>query len=659
MLKTCRPSSLTPLSSSSTQPLLTTSEIITDVAFVLKKNAKLVKDRFEEDAFVDKKYRITAVGYENADQCYYQPLIYENPVSSSGCSQKLMPTAKQCVAIPVTQSCRNSLQSNDHLNKRTIKPFKWIECKSHIVGVGKYACSYSAAFLASQNFKSQVQLRSVIKQHHLFTDNTDFTIPQLVLLKTLLSFENTGMDSNNQTCIKNSFSGNYAGICITSIISQLSRQACPKTLELFGDDNTLVLPQKAFSYQEETFQIWMNKFVVNCLPAPSQKEEHTININEKNNNTSCNQPTFSQKCFLQKLYENFALAYKSCRVIRKMDISPESGVRKSNNVIIWFKGMCIETEEILSVNNIDYHSNKNMNEMLDINHNTNVLGPDSTGWITVTEQGILQSFDLTKVMFSRGNISEKIRFGNLVQAGDQVLDMYAGIGYFSLPALVHGKAKHVYCCEWNPDAVFALKYNLKQNGVANRATVLAGDVRTTLMEHQSQCLLSPGKLTTNKDCEMKTTMLEFDRISLGLLPSSEGGWSTAVRFLRKDVGGWLHIHGNVPTLEKESWALWVCKKLYKIASIAGMGSEEVWGNDFVILCHYVERVKSYAPNIEHFVADIFLGPRLPYSLNVDMNRQRIGIIQTNGLFLPCPEQVKNPSCALGGVLHQQWMINSQ
>ena len=420
MLKTCRPSSLTPLSSSSTQPLLTTSEIITDVAFVLKKNAKLVKDRFEEDAFVDKKYRITAVGYENADQCYYQPLIYENPVSSSGCSQKLMPIAKQCVAIPVTQSCRNSLQSNDHLNKRTIKPFKWIECKSHIVGVGKYACSYSAAFLASQNFKSQVQLRSVIKQHHLFTDNTDFTIPQLVLLKTLLSFENTGMDSNNQTCIKNSFSGNYAGICITSIISQLSRQACPKTLELFGDDNTLVLPQKAFSYQEETFQIWMNKFVVNCLPAPSQKEEHTININEKNNNTSCNQPTFSQKCFLQKLYENFALAYKSCRVIRKMDISPESGVRKSNNVIIWFKGMCIETEEILSVNNIDYHSNKNMNEMLDINHNTNVLGPDSTGWITVTEQGILQSFDLTKVMFSRGNISEKIRFGNLVQAGDQV-----------------------------------------------------------------------------------------------------------------------------------------------------------------------------------------------------------------------------------------------
>ena len=41
----------------------------------------------------------------------------------------------------------------------------------------------------------------------------------------------------------------------------------------------------------------------------------------------------------------------------------------------------------------------------------------------MTEQGIRQSFDLTKVMFSRGNISEKIRFGKLVMEGDVVLDM--------------------------------------------------------------------------------------------------------------------------------------------------------------------------------------------------------------------------------------------
>ena len=34
-------------------------------------------------------------------------------------------------------------------------------------------------------------------------------------------------------------------------------------------------------------------------------------------------------------------------------------------------------------------------------------GPDSSGWITVTEHKISQSFDLTRVMFSRGNVTER------------------------------------------------------------------------------------------------------------------------------------------------------------------------------------------------------------------------------------------------------------
>ena len=35
-----------------------------------------------------------------------------------------------------------------------------------------------------------------------------------------------------------------------------------------------------------------------------------------------------------------------------------------------------------------------------------------------------------------------------------------------------------------------------------------------------------------------------DRVSLGLLPSSEAGWGVACTAL-KEAGGWLHIHGNV------------------------------------------------------------------------------------------------------------------
>ena len=116
-------------------------------------------------------------------------------------------------------------------------------------------------------------------------------------------------------------------------------------------------------------------------------------------------------------------------------------------------------------------------------------GPGSPGWITITEQGISQSFDMTRVMFSRGNITEKIRFGKLVQENEIVLDMYAGIGYYTLPALIHGKARHVYACEWNEHAANALKYNLAANGVEDRATVLVGDCRQLALNSiLSKCL---------------------------------------------------------------------------------------------------------------------------------------------------------------------------
>ena len=52
-----------------------------------------------------------------------------------------------------------------------------------------------------------------------------------------------------------------------------------------------------------------------------------------------------------------------------------------------------------------------------------------------------------------------------------------GIGYFTLPYLVHARAHHVIACEWNPTAVSALRENLRLNKVSDRCTVLEGDNR--------------------------------------------------------------------------------------------------------------------------------------------------------------------------------------
>lgn len=53
----------------------------------------------------------------------------------------------------------------------------------------------------------------------------------------------------------------------------------------------------------------------------------------------------------------------------------------------------------------------------------------------------------------------------------------SGIGYFTLPYLVHAGAAKVYACEWNPDAVEALQKNLVSNGVFDRCTIHQGDNR--------------------------------------------------------------------------------------------------------------------------------------------------------------------------------------
>lgn len=193
------------------------------------------------------------------------------------------------------------------------------------------------------------------------------------------------------------------------------------------------------------------------------------------------------------------------------------------------------------------------------------------GWVGHRENGILYSFDATKCMFSWGNLSEKLRMARLDCADEVIVDLFAGIGYFVLPFLVRANAKMVYACEWNPHAVEALQHNLHANFVADRCVVLEGDNRVT----------APKGVA--------------DRVCLGLLPTSEGSWVTAVRALRSK-GGILHVHGNVKDSEEVLWSEHVAKSINEIATSEGY--------NWKVSVEHVERVKWYAPHIRHIVADV-------------------------------------------------------
>ncbi|CAL8145141.1 unnamed protein product [Prunus armeniaca] len=193
------------------------------------------------------------------------------------------------------------------------------------------------------------------------------------------------------------------------------------------------------------------------------------------------------------------------------------------------------------------------------------------GWVDHRENGILYSFDATKCMFSWGNLSEKLRMASLNCRDEIVVDLFAGIGYFVLPFLVRANAKLVYACEWNPHAVEALRRNVQANSVSDRCIILEGDNRT----------VAPKGVA--------------DRVCLGLIPTSEGSWVTAVRALRSE-GGLLHVHGNVKDSEESLWTKHVSESVGEIAK-----SE---GHCWEVTIEHLERVKWYAPHIRHLVADV-------------------------------------------------------
>jgi len=182
-----------------------------------------------------------------------------------------------------------------------------------------------------------------------------------------------------------------------------------------------------------------------------------------------------------------------------------------------------------------------------------------------TEDGIRFRLDVARVMFSSGNLPERMRMGGVVRVGETVVDLFAGVGYFALPMAVHGRAARVVACEENPTAFRYLEENVR----LNRAWAVEprfGDCRQT----------APSGVA--------------DRVVMGYLDAEEY-LDVAMRAAKDECV--LHYHESTPVEEvpRGPWS-----RVESTAKRAGFRPELL----------AVHKIKSYAPRIRHIVLDVRL-----------------------------------------------------
>jgi len=92
------------------------------------------------------------------------------------------------------------------------------------------------------------------------------------------------------------------------------------------------------------------------------------------------------------------------------------------------------------------------------------------------EHGCTFKFDLARVYFSPRLSTERLRVAGQVRGGETVVDMFAGVGPFSIIIARSVPGARVIAVDKNPLAIKYLKENLKLNRLSN-VEVLEGDIR--------------------------------------------------------------------------------------------------------------------------------------------------------------------------------------
>ena len=100
------------------------------------------------------------------------------------------------------------------------------------------------------------------------------------------------------------------------------------------------------------------------------------------------------------------------------------------------------------------------------------------------EYGCRFMVDVQKAFFSPRLSTERDRIANLIQDGETVINMFGGVGMFSIIATKRKKCL-VYNIDINPDAIRLCDQNIKLNKLIGKVETIAGDAAKIIEEKLS------------------------------------------------------------------------------------------------------------------------------------------------------------------------------
>lgn len=145
---------------------------------------------------------------------------------------------------------------------------------------------------------------------------------------------------------------------------------------------------------------------------------------------------------------------------------------------------------------------------------------ERTAYTTHKESKCVFNVDVAKCYFSPRLFNERVRIAEQVSDGEVIVNMFAGVGCFSILIAKQKDIRKIYSIDLNPAAIGYMKENIRLNRAFGKVIPMLGDAKEIIESHLSNVA--------------DRVLMPLPQKALEYLPSA--------LLALKPSGGWIHYY---------------------------------------------------------------------------------------------------------------------